>query len=45
MLLLNIKDTKYNRPMTTIPRGLPKCSTHKNTNQDVFPWDITPHSP
>jgi hypothetical protein len=39
-LLLEVKDSKNNRPFSTIPDGLPNCAGQKEP--DVYPWLQTP---
>lgn len=41
-IFLNVKDTKYNKPYSIIPSGLPSCKGHDMKETDSYPWEIEP---
>ena len=43
MLLLHVEDTVENRPLSTIPTGLPTCTDQKASLDDQLPWTLPPN--
>ena len=41
MLLLHVKDSVHNRPLSTVPEGLPRCGSHEPS--ETLPWEIIPN--